>query len=896
MNKKTYTLLALTMLLSSGAQAQKIKLNNQSRWGFDSDRLGWVEIKERINNGGEFSEGLASVRIGKKWGFIDTLGRLSIPAQFDEVKEFHNGFAAARQGKLWGIIDTDGVEVIPFQYDYTDGFYDGLALVKKDGKFGYINADNTLVIGYNFPFATSFFHGLAAVKEEEKGKFGYIDRAGNFKIPCTYDDAQGFENGVAQVKANGRKYFIDTQGNYYNKKEDALLAAESILRREQAQQVSNAAAGISGGLPAWVEGGVAQGLPPTPNVRTETLREYLLRCGLDNSDLGALVAKKLKEWQKKGNYETSANYEMRVTPEGIENKRKELYAEYQDKYNAYIRPYMQAFRDAKKKDFLSPDHVFELREYDEATQRYRINSNRLGDIWVPVPSHKAQIFRDRWQKILTGLNCVYLPYGDDMRLAELDFAGFKYVFDVPQEPVYGAMMASNDEEPEAKPDGQKPGEQAEVAEEVFVSDVDRNIPEGINPDASRMYAIIIGNEHYTENDCSDVPYAVNDATSFKEYCERALGISPKNIYFRTDATLNQMRGGVRWFKKMSDAYDGDVKLLFYYAGHGVPNESGTDSFLLPADGIPGDYESAYQLSRLYEELGNTPSKNTTVFLDACFSGAKRSGGMLMSARAVAIDVPEVEPLGNMVVFSAASGEETAMPYNEQHHGLFTYFLLKKLQQTGGSATYRELYDYLSRNVRQFSLTENQKAQTPSVEAAYDMEMVWEALTLNSEGVGITSSDVVTYSPEIASKAAPAPAVSISDAAVSAAIEGSAPRRDSSSPAEAGTGDREETSDAPAPTPTPAPEPEPTPAPTPEPTRAPTAGPTAEAATAPVEAPVQEEATATPHHISQAALEAALGGASPKQEQESEPEITLPITPREENESEAEISLPITPME
>lgn len=895
--------------MGASANAQKIKLNNQSRWGFDSERLGWVEIKERINNGGEFSEGLASVRIGKKWGFIDTLGALKIPAQFDEVKEFHNGFAAARQGKLWGIIDPDGTPVIPFEYDMTEGFYDGLALVKKDGKYGYINADNTLVIGYNFCDASNFYNGLAAARDDEKGKYGYIDRTGNFKIPRSYDDAQAFVDGIAQVKAQGKKFFIDMQGTYYKNREDAMLAAEDLLRREHAQRVANSASSVVNGMPVWAEGGVAQGIPPEPDVTRETLREYMIRCGIDNSDLAPIVARKLKEWQKKGNYETASAYEMRVTPEGIENKRKELYLEYEGKYNNYTRPYLQAFRDAKKRDFLNPGNVFTLEEYDDEAQRYRIHSTRLGDIYLAVPRHKADLFKERWTRILTGLNCVYVPYGDDLRLSELDFAGYKYEFELPAEPQLDDLLAHDDNVTSAK------GSEEEVmpeAVEIFISDVDRNIPEGINPDASRTYAIIIGNEHYSESDCSDVPYAINDATSFKEYCERALGINPKNIYFRTDATLNNMRRGVSWFRKISDAFEGDVKLLVYYAGHGIPNEDGSDSYLLPADGIPGDPESAYRLGKFYNELGEIPAKNTTVFLDACFSGTKRSGGMLTSARAVAIEVPEVEPKGNMVVFSAASGEETAMPYNDQHHGLFTYFLLKKLQQTGGNTTYRELFDYLNRNVRQLSLTENQKVQTPTVNVAYDMDLTWEGLVLNSEGVGVASAGAVTYSPETPAPSPAAPTQSISAAAVSAAIEGSTPRSEDGqvgvTTAEPST--VELTVADPDPVAVPVTEPAPAVVPVAEPVNVSVtetasepvvdiakgmteAEPVMEVISETEEIPVE---SATPAHISAAILNAAIEGASPQAQPEEEPEIQLPLRPRPETEPEPEITLPISPID
>lgn len=799
MNKKQYTALLLLAVFAGQAGAQKIKLNNQSRWGFESEHAGWIDIQERISGGGEFSEGLASVKKGKKWGFINLMAQMEIEPQFDEVKEFHNGFAPVRIGNMWGIIGNDGREVIPAQYDYADGFYDGLALVKKNGKYGFINADNELVIGYNFSDASSFHYGLAAVKEDEKGKYGYIDKNGNFKIAANYDDAKAFEEGIAQVKSGGRKFFIDTNGAYYGKRDEALLAASQIQRRQNAQTVSNAASGIVGEMPEWTKGGVASQLTVSPDVSTETLREYLLRCGLDNSEIGLVVAKKLKEWQKKGAYETAANYATRVTPQTIEEKRKELYSEYTEKFNGYSRPYIQSFTEAKRREFLSPDHIFTLNEYDAATQRYRITSNRLGDIYVSVPANKAKLFQDRWDKILRGLSCIFVPNGDDLRLAELDFAGFRYEFELPKEDLASTLMASNDvDDPEDSVAASET--QAAVQPEVvkFVSDVDRIIPEGINPDASRTFAMIIGNEHYTESDCADVPYAVSDATSFKEYCIKALGLPEKNIYFRTDATLNNMRRAIRFIRDRANVLGGDVKVLVYYAGHGIPNENGTDSYLLPADGTPGDPESAYQLSRFYAELGEIPTRNTTVFLDACFSGAKRSGGMLMSARAVAIDVPDVEPVGNMVVFSAAKGEETAMPYNDQEHGLFTYFLLKKLQETGGNITYRDLYNYISDNVRYHSIVDNNKAQTPTVEPSFEMEDVWESLVLNSEGVGLSHSELSKASAPLIPEVAPTQTTpaSIAAAAAAAATEGIRPATDSEAQSDV-SGDVPATSSAPA---------------------------------------------------------------------------------------------------
>jgi hypothetical protein len=120
------------------------------------------------------------------------------------------------------------------------------------------------------------------------------------------------------------------------------------------------------------------------------------------------------------------------------------------------------------------------------------------------------------------------------------------------------------------------------------------------------------------------------------------------------------------------------------------------------------------LDNLYAALGNIPAKNVTVFMDACFSGSKREQGMLASARGVAIKARSAVPRGKMVVFSAAQGDETAYPNNDEKHGMFTYYLLKKLQETAGDVTLQELGDYIKKNVSQQSILLNGKSQTPCV--------------------------------------------------------------------------------------------------------------------------------------------------------------------------------------
>ena len=147
------------------------------------------------------------------------------------------------------------------------------------------------------------------------------------------------------------------------------------------------------------------------------------------------------------------------------------------------------------------------------------------------------------------------------------------------------------------------------------------------------------------------------------------------------------------------------------------------------DGYGADTSTGYSIATLYERLSNMPTKGTVVFMDACFSGAKREGEMMASARGVAIAPKPAETKGNVVVFTAATGEETAFAYNEQGHGMFTYFLLKKLQSEMGDVTLGDLSDFITSNVMQYSIRENQKSQTPTVSAPAEMGDDWRNIKL-----------------------------------------------------------------------------------------------------------------------------------------------------------------------
>lgn len=259
-----------------------------------------------------------------------------------------------------------------------------------------------------------------------------------------------------------------------------------------------------------------------------------------------------------------------------------------------------------------------------------------------------------------------------------------------------------------------------------VSDVDKDIPVS-QTSQENTFAVIIANEDYNRE--VKVPYALNDGTMFKAYCQRTLGIPASNIHMTSNATLNDLKYQIDWLRQVMEAYDGEARILFYYAGHGIPDEASHSAYLLPVDGYASNTTTGYSLNELYSTLSQLPCKSALVLLDACFSGAKRDGGMLASARGVAIKVKENKPAGNLVVFSAAQGDETAYPYQEQQHGMFTYYLLKTLKESKGNITLGDLSTKVTKEVKKRSVVQNEKMQTPTVISSPATATQWKSWKL-----------------------------------------------------------------------------------------------------------------------------------------------------------------------
>lgn len=138
---------------------------------------GEIVFEARFREASEFSQGLACVKIMRKYGYINLKGELAIKPQFLEARDFVQGRAAVciaeeKEGRKWGFINRKGQWAIPPIYNRVYSFSEGLSAVKKGDKWGYIDKKGEIKLPFKFDSAGPFEFGEANVEvKNSKGKW-----------------------------------------------------------------------------------------------------------------------------------------------------------------------------------------------------------------------------------------------------------------------------------------------------------------------------------------------------------------------------------------------------------------------------------------------------------------------------------------------------------------------------------------------------------------------------------------------------------------------------------------------------------------------------------------------------------------------------------------------------
>ena len=223
------------------------------------------------------------------------------------------------------------------------------------------------------------------------------------------------------------------------------------------------------------------------------------------------------------------------------------------------------------------------------------------------------------------------------------------------------------------------------------------------PIQKQKIALIIGNENYAST--LNVPYSLNDAKAFEQYCTRLIGVAGNNLIYLKNATSIEIQRAVKQVNELQKLSKDSTEVILYYSGHGLASYTGKLQ-LLPVDVSPIDLIGSIDLFNMCNQLNLTRTKQISVFIDACFSGESRTQNIIAS-RGITV-VPKYTTLPeNCVVISASSLNQKAYPYSIKKHGAFTYFLLKELKLKQGRATIKSLHQSIEKNLSNWSVKNGQ---------------------------------------------------------------------------------------------------------------------------------------------------------------------------------------------
>lgn len=427
------------------------------------------------------------------------------------------------------------------------------------------------------------------------------------------------------------------------------------------------------------------------------------------------VEEKINAWQKKDEFEKLAQYQLRVT----KNTRNQQIALYQKEAIDFFKQEAITSFDTSE---------IELQKYDSENETFLLKISDTESFLLPVPIYKARKFSETYNpKWFSNIDMIIKD--DRFILSHMEYQ-YIYTYDITDDNSYAVTTFDyNFDEIEIdikQSDLSNTTITKNKTIRVGNSIVDSNIPE--NKKVANRYALIIGNQDYTSyqrtlSSEQNLDYAENDATIFKQYCLNTLGVKQENMHFLINATAGQMSQEIDLVSKIVSKLGPEAELIVYYAGHGYPDELTKVPYLIPVDVSASNLNSAIKLSEVYEKLSATNAGRISIFLDACFTGGGRTSG-LVASRGVKIRPKKGALTGNMIVFSASSGDQSSLPYHKETHGMFTFHLLKKFQETKGAVSMGALSDYLVNKVSLQSLKENKKEQDPSVNASQEVGNQW----------------------------------------------------------------------------------------------------------------------------------------------------------------------------
>lgn len=166
---------------------------------------------------------------------------------FDDTKGFCQGVATVKIGDKWGAIDIRGNQIIPFVYDSLSKNYFNKIIASKDGKKGIIDTKNNIVVPFVYDDIGSwekFFEKEPGFLQEalldsflvvkQANKYGAINKEGHEILSCEYDKIIKEDDFLKITKGNKCIYAKEDSGEIIS--ENTL---ETLIKDQETMSVDD---------------------------------------------------------------------------------------------------------------------------------------------------------------------------------------------------------------------------------------------------------------------------------------------------------------------------------------------------------------------------------------------------------------------------------------------------------------------------------------------------------------------------------------------------------------------------------------------------------------------------------------------------------------------------------
>ncbi len=156
-----------------------------------------------------FNNGIAAVKHGNKWCFINRQGQIISPI-YDEINEISDNFYTVKLNGKYGALNNFGQVIIEPKFEQLGDFKNGFAYYRSENKSGFVSKDG-YVHKAEFDWLSDFDANKIAVVKIGNS-YGLINSSGKIILDTKYDQVLKANNGVFIVILNNLYGFYNGNG------------------------------------------------------------------------------------------------------------------------------------------------------------------------------------------------------------------------------------------------------------------------------------------------------------------------------------------------------------------------------------------------------------------------------------------------------------------------------------------------------------------------------------------------------------------------------------------------------------------------------------------------------------------------------------------------------------